>query len=616
MEMWLRPAMIVLAAVSLTTRLARAQNPTATADDLRRGVARISFLNGDVSIQRGDSGEWVAAAVNAPLMANDRISTGINSRMEVQFDSGGILRIGGGADVTLTGMEANRYQIAVGRGMMTFRVLRASSSDIEVDTPNVSVRPSKIGSYRISVSDTEESQITARQGDVEVFTPRGTEWVYAGQSMLARGTAADPEFQIVQAPKADDWDRWNDSRDRPIANSPSQRYVPPGVYGAQDLDAYGNWVNVAPYGNVWQPMVPVGWAPYQSGRWVWLDWYGWTWVSYEPWGWAPYHYGRWFYASPFGWCWYPGAIGVPHYWSPALVAFFGFGGGGVAFGFGNIGWVPLAPYEVLYPWWGRAYYGNLGYFNRSVNITSVNIINTYRNARVANGFTAVSAADFRSGRLTNFLRPSAAELSQASVARGPMPVAPDRANLRFSDRQAGSVARSAPAKVFTYRGTGGTQPAVQRIPFAEQERAFGSGAAASVNRGWTRFGAPNGQSLTPNRHEAGDWQRFGEPRTAPAPQSEQPAARGWSRFGEPYGDPRQANRPAAPAEVPRGPAGPGNYRFNSGAGRPEPLRVAPPIMRERSGGNGSGGYRAPAPRSTPQRSGGGTRGGSGGGHRR
>src|SRR5215469_15196770 len=146
------PTTLVLVLTALAVAAARAQVQDSASDDLKRGVARISFLNGDASIQRGDSGEWVAAAVNAPLEANDRVTTGANSRMEVEFDSGDILRVGGGADVTLTDLEANRYLVAVGHGMVTFRVLRISSNDIEVDTPNVSVRPSKVGSYRISVS--------------------------------------------------------------------------------------------------------------------------------------------------------------------------------------------------------------------------------------------------------------------------------------------------------------------------------------------------------------------------------------------------------------------------------------------------------------------------------
>ena len=176
---------IVGSAVLLMPALA--QDP----EDLRRGVARISFLSGEVSIQRGSSltapqavsvpgsntGEWIAAALNAPVVGNDRISTETNSRAEVQFENGSVLRIGGGADLTITELEANRYQMALGHGTVTFRILRASNTDMELDTPSVSVRPTKLGTYRISVTDSGESEITARVGDVEIYTPRGSQWV-------------------------------------------------------------------------------------------------------------------------------------------------------------------------------------------------------------------------------------------------------------------------------------------------------------------------------------------------------------------------------------------------------------------------------------------------------
>ena len=124
---------------------ARAQDP----DDLQRGVARISLMNGEVSVRRGDSGDWVAGVINAPLLSDDRIATGPNSRAEVQFDAANILRIGGNAEVRLTQLETGRYQMEIAHGTVTFRVLRPSDANVEVDTPSVSVRPSRQGIYRI-----------------------------------------------------------------------------------------------------------------------------------------------------------------------------------------------------------------------------------------------------------------------------------------------------------------------------------------------------------------------------------------------------------------------------------------------------------------------------------
>ena len=101
---------------------------------------------------------------------------------------------------------------------------------------------------------------------------------------------------------------------------------------------------------------------------MWEPYYGWTWVDNEPWGWAPFHYGNWFYAADYGWAWYPGAYAVarPYVYRPALVAFFSFGGGGGNFsvGFGNVGWVPIAPYEPFHPWWGNG--GGYGYGGTTV----------------------------------------------------------------------------------------------------------------------------------------------------------------------------------------------------------------------------------------------------------
>ena len=100
---------------------ARAQDP----DDLKRGVARISLMDGEVSVRRGDSGEWVAGVINAPLLTDDRIATGQNSRAEVEFDSANILRIGGNAEIHLALLEDGRYQMEIARGTVTFRVLAA-----------------------------------------------------------------------------------------------------------------------------------------------------------------------------------------------------------------------------------------------------------------------------------------------------------------------------------------------------------------------------------------------------------------------------------------------------------------------------------------------------------
>jgi hypothetical protein len=533
------------------------------ADDQLRGVARISLMNGEVSVRRGDAAEWVAGVINAPLMTDDRISTAPNSRAEVQFDSSNIIRMGANAEVRLAQLEYGRYRVEIAHGTVTWVVLRPNSAKIEADTPNVSVRPDKRGVYRITVSEAGETQVIARSGEVEVFTPRGSEWVNSGKMMVARGSASDPEFQIVDAPPLDEWDSWNQSRDRALTQTTSYQYVPEGVYGVEDLDANGTWTNVPSYGYVWRPtVVAADWAPYRYGRWAWQDWYGWSWVSYDPWGWAPYHYGRWFWDTGYGWCWYPGVVGRRHYWSPALVGWFGWGRGGVGFGYGNIGWVPLAPYETFYPWWGRGYYGRG--FNRNINITNVNITNIYRNARVGRGISGVGYNDFQSGRFNGISRYSGDQIREAGVIRGQMPVGPNRQHIQYTDRAASFVPREGRNASFFSPSRQQPRQQATRIPFEQQRQAFSGERIAQAGSPRGSFENTRPQSAGERTPQSRGWRSFGEPSEAsPRSQNTRPAggddrtpqSRGWRSFGEPSaptGRSLQNTRPAEAAPQNRG----------------------------------------------------------------
>jgi len=186
------------------------------AEDASRGVARISVMNGDVSVRRGDNGDFVAAALNAPLVVGDRVLTGPNSRAEVQFDSANMIRLAADTEIRLAELADRRYQIQLARGVATFRVLRPSEADVEVTTPQVSLRPRNQGAYRLMVREDGQSEVTVRSGEVEVFTPRGAETLHAGRTMQVRGSASEPEFQIAAASGDDEWDHWNSGRDQTI----------------------------------------------------------------------------------------------------------------------------------------------------------------------------------------------------------------------------------------------------------------------------------------------------------------------------------------------------------------------------------------------------------------
>jgi hypothetical protein len=567
-------------------------------------VARLGVINGDASVRRGDSGDWVAAVVNAPLMAGDSISVAPGGSAEFQLDYANFVRVGGDSEVRISQLDNGRQQIQVSRGLVTWRVLRdpnLSNVQSEISTPAVAIHPQRLSEVRVEVAADGATRIIVRRGDAEVSTPRGTERIHEGNMMLVRGSADDPEYQVVYAPPKDGWDGFNDQRDSYLERAQSNRYVSPDIDGAEDLDANGRWGYDPNYGNVWTPNVPPGWIPYQDGQWAWGDDYGWTWIDNEPWGWAPFHYGSWYFRTGLGWSWFPGQRYGRYWYHPAMVGFFGFGGAGfgVGLGFGNIGWVPLAPFEPFHPWYGRGGFAGV--------VRNANLVGTYRNAGYGvNGVTAVSGQDFQRGAFGNRIAVNRAQLAQVSLVRGTVPVAPTASNLRFSGRP---VAASA-----IPRNEAGNQRFFSRMPaaaprasFTQQQAvvrsAFGGASGgerqtasqASASSGWRRFGEPS-QSTGSSGLEPRSYQSVGNSNGGANPGA------GWDRFGSPQ-------RSAAPQQGPYGRPGysyGGGYSYQGSSGQYRALQVAPPIVQQR----------APAPSygSAPQGSRGGGGGRTSGGH--
>ncbi len=482
------------------------------------GVARVSLTNGDVTMRHGDEGDWVQATVNSPLVEGDTVATGPGSRAEVQLDHSNLLRLGPNSEVNIANLANRQFRVQVARGLVTYSELRGGDADVDIETPLVAVRPGKEGRYRVEVHNEREVWVTVRKGEARIASPEGVETLEKGRRMTVRGEPGeDPEFLIAKAAPKDDWDAFNERRDKQLNKSESYRNVSSSIYGAEDLDDNGRWSYVSGYGNCWFPRVDYGWAPYRYGNWRYIDYYGWTWVSSESWGWAPYHYGRWFNHASFGWGWYPGPYYARHSWRPALVAFFGynsysgfnfgfgFGGGGHHYPYGHVGWVPLAPGERYHPWYRRGHgYGGGGRGGRGggrnsvVVNNNVNIYNNYRNARINNGTTVIPSERFARGQGGGHRSLASGEMRRASVMRGQVPVIPESESRGNVVRRASARAASGSdsRKFFT---TNRSRQRVQRTSFGRQREGVTQSvrAFADANPEATRAASGRRSGATP-----------------------------------------------------------------------------------------------------------------------
>jgi hypothetical protein len=321
-------------------------------------VVRVSLIAGDVNLRRAGSDKWERATLNVPLVEGDRLATGANSRVEIQIDARNFLRVGEYATLDVVTLRDEGVALSLPAGTATLRLARFNHDHeyFEIDAPATTIAAEKEGLYRLDVDRDGKVRVAVRDGGrARLYSQSSGFTLRDGRvaEMVLADNSQEPDWQFSDLRPFDSWDSWVDERERDLIArlryDGRDRYYDDQVFGAEELDSYGDWVSTHDYGYVWRPRTTVinnyyNWAPYRYGRWDWCEPYGWVWVGDEPWGWAPYHYGRWVYVDNY-WCWAPrGYAGYGHrsWWRPALVSFvnvnLSFGGGD------HICWYPL-PYH-------------------------------------------------------------------------------------------------------------------------------------------------------------------------------------------------------------------------------------------------------------------------------
>ena len=356
-----------------------------TAQDPPSRVGRLNFITGSVAFQPGGASDWVPAAINRPLTVGDQIFADEGARAEIHIP-GAAFRLGSRTSFEFMNLDDRTVQVRLSEGSLGVRVRRLEGNEsVEVDTPNLAFTILRPGDYRIDTdADNYQTSVTVRSGDGEITSNSGAFAVHARQQAVLSGQD-QAQYGVYAAPDNDDFDNWVQSRDAREDRAQSARYVSPNVVGYEDLDDNGSWQSVPGYGEVWTPReVPAGWAPYHNGHWAWIDPWGWTWVDDARWGFAPFHYGRWAFLRE-RWCWVPGPVAVTPVYAPALVAWFGFGDGGVrlsvGFGGAGVGWFPLGPRDVYLP----SYRSSPAYVSR-INTSNTTVINNFQITNVYNNY--------------------------------------------------------------------------------------------------------------------------------------------------------------------------------------------------------------------------------------
>ena len=475
--------------------------PAFAYDDPPMRVARLNFMEGEVSFQPGGETDWGWATLNRPMTTGDSLWTGNGSRAEMHIGSTAI-RVGEQSSVSFLNLDDLTVQIQLNSGTIDVRLRNLYGDDVfEVDTPNLAFTLLRRGDYRITVDpDGSFTTITLREGQGQINGGGQAFLVDGGSQVQVSGTDSI-SYDIYDLPDRDNFDRWSYSRQVREDHSVSARYVSPELTGSEDLDRNGIWRTDPNYGPVWVPThVSQDWAPYRDGHWAWVDPWGWTWVDDAPSGFVTSHYGRWAHVDGGygggGWVWVP-----PHreehqdvyaqrpVYSPALVTFVGDANSSRDFGNGGgVAWFALAPGEVYVParQTSPTYVTNVNVTNTVVQQTTItNVVtnnvqtNTYVNQRVVGAVTAVPRETFVNARP---VAQAAVKVAPSSITAGPAvhsaPVAPVRASVMGTNKAstASATAASAPPKppaaVVSRAVVAKVAPPPPPVAFAQKQQAL------------------------------------------------------------------------------------------------------------------------------------------------
>ncbi len=288
-------------------------------------IVRLSYLDGEVQIDRAIGQGFERAVLNMPVVQGTKLSTGNDGSAEVEFEDGATLRL-----VPDTAVEFRKLSLRSSGE-------RVSSIDLAQGTAYLEATKKKddfritAGGQEISLAHDAHVRITrtgARmtlavlKGDVDVDNPSGSVRVKKDETLNLN--LNDPaQYELAKGIEPGSYDAWNQQRDD-YRNTYASSHHHDGYnsaynYGWSDLNYFGNFNNYSGYGTLWRPFgVGPGWDPFGDGAWMFYPGYGYMWVSAYPWGWMPYRYGTWLFVPGYGWAWRPATVWTTWYGNPVI----------------------------------------------------------------------------------------------------------------------------------------------------------------------------------------------------------------------------------------------------------------------------------------------------------
>ncbi len=155
-------------------------------------VARLNYIQGNVSFRPGEMDDWAEATLNYPMRAGDQLWVDDRGRAELHVGSTA-LRMGPRTALTFLDFSDQFVQLRLTDGSVELQVRHLDGQSFEVATPQGAVTISRPGTYRIDVNgDGDRTSITTRNGEAEVSSNGSSLGVDADRTLALQGAIILP----------------------------------------------------------------------------------------------------------------------------------------------------------------------------------------------------------------------------------------------------------------------------------------------------------------------------------------------------------------------------------------------------------------------------------------
>jgi hypothetical protein len=231
-------------------------------------VVRISYVEGDVRIQRGEpngkasAGEWEKAVTDLPLDTGYSLVTG-QGRAEIEFENASTMYLGENSVLTFNdlhetaGIPYTELALLTGTASLHIHpylagerfVLHTPTNDFVAKFPDRSYARIQAYTDAVAITPLEGKELHLPGVPKDEIQP-GRTWTYLqGQLWTEKSTNSDPDFA--------EWDKWvadrvaqRDAADSAVMASSGLTEPIPGM---AEMQGQGKFFECAPYGTCWEP---------------------------------------------------------------------------------------------------------------------------------------------------------------------------------------------------------------------------------------------------------------------------------------------------------------------------------------------------------------------------